>query len=131
MATIVDFAVRRNLGEGGGRNVEAGTRVDRAICDRRCPQRRASSVVGSSDRKLPGRIFFLDFDLLQHATGLADVLTIARLFNLERSIFTLGRSSENWTTRWISLQRDVPEQEVLDIESDLFVHALEEASQAS
>ena len=129
MATIIEVAVRRDVGEGA---VEMLKRAPALAVQFVIDAARKGELHQSWRRPVANsRNVLLDVDLLQHATGLADVLTIARLINLERSIFTLGRSSENWATRWNSLQRDIPEQDVLDIKSDLLVHALEEASQAS
>ncbi|MGY4473531.1 hypothetical protein [Bradyrhizobium sp. USDA 3364] len=129
MATIIDVAVRRDLGEGA---VEILKRAPEFAIRSVIDAVRKGELHQSWRRPAANsRNALLDLDLLQHAAGLADVLTIARLTNLKHSIVTLGRSSENWSTRWNSLQRDVPEQGVLDIESDLLVHALEEASQAS
>lgn len=73
----------------------------------------------------------LDTDLLQHAAGLADIQMIAKLTNLPRSIFPIGRSSANWVLRWRELRHDVPEQSALDIEADLLSSALSEASSES
>jgi len=70
----------------------------------------------------------LDTDLLQYAAGLADIQTIAKLTNLSRSVFPIGRSSANWASRWRGLKRNVSEQDVLDIEADLLSSALSEAS---
>jgi hypothetical protein len=56
---------------------------------------------------------------------------IARLLNLSRSVFAIGRSAANWALRWHALHQDVPEQAVLDIEADLFSTALSEQSAGS
>jgi len=129
MATIIEVAVRRDLGEGAVEMLKVAPALTvQFVID----AARKGELHQSWRRPVANsRDVLLDLDLLKDATGLADVLTIVRLINLERSIFALGRSSKNWATRWNSLRRDVSEQDVLDIESDLLVHALEEASQAS
>lgn len=129
MATVVDVAVRRDVGEGAAEMLK------------RSPELTVRSVIDAAGKRELHQSWYrqvanyrdvlLDLDLLQYAASLGDVLTIAQLTNLERSIFSLAGSSEHWAARWNSLRRDVPEQGVLDIESDLLVHAIDEASQAS
>ncbi|MVT71202.1 hypothetical protein GPL21_39900 [Bradyrhizobium pachyrhizi] len=107
MATIINVAVRRDLGEGA---VEILKRAPEFAIRSAIDAARKGELHQSWRRPVANsRNALLDLDPLQHAAGLADVLTIARLTNLEHSVFTLGRSSENWSTRWNSLQRDVPE----------------------
>lgn len=81
-------------------------------------------IVSSRDK-------LLSTDLLQYAKSLADVMTIARLTNLTRNVFSIGMTSANWASRWRELGRDVPEQDVLDIEADLLSSALSEVSPGS
>lgn len=129
MATIVDAAVRRDLGDHVQETLmRAPDLIGRSVIE--------AALKGELDvawrRPIAGlRDVLRSLDLLSFAAGLADVLTIARLTDLERDVFEVGKSSENWANRWRSLRRDVSLQETLDIESSLLVRALREASSSS
>jgi hypothetical protein len=126
---VVDASVRRDLGDAasGVLNQVPALVAASAISAARAGELHATWLrpIASSRDKL------LDTDLLQHATGLADIQTIAKLTNLSRSVFPIGRSSANWASRWRGLGHNVPEQNVLDIEADLFSSALSEGSSGS
>ena len=128
-ATIVDAAVRRDL-RGHAEEVfrRAPDTVGRSVI--------VAAIKGELDAAWRGPIVafrdaLLGLDPLSFAAGLSDVLTIAHWTDLERNVFEVGRSSENWAKRWRSLRRDVSRQDTLDIESDLLVRALREASPSS
>jgi hypothetical protein len=126
---VVDASVRRDLGDAASSvlNEVPALVAASAISAARGGELHAAWLrpFASSRDKL------LDTDLLQHATGLADIQTIAKLMDLSRSVFPIGRASANWALRWRALRHDVPEQSVLDIEADLFSSALSEASSGS
>jgi hypothetical protein len=85
---------------------------------------RGQPIVASRDK-------LLSTDLLQHARSFSDVMMIARLTNLTRNVSSIGRTSANWASRWRALGRDLPEQDVLDVEADLLSLALGEARPGS
>ena len=129
IATIVDAAVRRDLGD----HAQEAFRRAPGLFGRSVI---AAALKGELDaawrRPIAGlRDALRGLDLLSFATGLADVLTIARLTDLQRDVFEVGKSAENWANRWRSLRRDVSLQETLDIESGLLVRALREGGPSS
>jgi hypothetical protein len=126
MKTLTDVAVRRDLGQGAANILT------------RAPALAGESVIAAARAKELNsawlhpiesfRDALLKTNLLQHAEGLSDLTMIARLTGLSRSVFPLGQTSANWASRWPGLRRDLPEQEILDIEADLFTSGLSEAS---
>jgi hypothetical protein len=129
MATIVNVAVRRDLGDRVQETfMRAPDLIGRSVIEAALKD----ELDGAWRRPIAGlRDALRSLDLLSFAAGLADVLTIARLTDLERDVFEVGKSSENWANHWRSLRRDVSLQETLDIESGLLVRALREASSSS
>jgi GTPase-associated protein 1, N-terminal domain type 1 len=126
---ILDAAVRRDPGETAP---ELLNQVPALVAGSAIAAARAGELHTAWHRPIAAfRNKLLDTDLLQHATGLADVMTIARLLNLSRNVFPIGQTSANWASRWRVLERDASEQDVLDIEADLLSSALREASPAS
>ena len=127
---ILDAAVRRDPGETA---FELLSQIPSLIAASAIAAARAGELHTAWRRPIAAfRNKLLDTDLLQHATGLADVMTIARLFsNLPHNVFPIGQTSANWASRWRVLERDASEQDVLDIEAELLSSALREASPAS
>jgi hypothetical protein len=126
---VLDAAVRRDLGQAASDllNRAPALVAESAIAAARGGELHPAwlhPIVSSRDK-------LLTIDLLQYAKGLADVVTIARLTDLTRNVFSIGMTSVNWASRWGELERDVPEQDVLDIEADLLSSALSEASPGS
>jgi hypothetical protein len=126
---VLDAAVRHDLGEGASDllNQAPALVAGSAIAAARGGELHEAwlqPIVALRDK-------LLSTDLLQHAGNLSDVMMIARLTNLTRSVAAIGRTSANWAAQWGTLRRDLPEQDVLDIEADLLSLALNEASQGS
>jgi hypothetical protein len=126
---VLDAAVRRDLGEAA---FDLLNRAPALVAESAIAAARAGGLHTAWLQPIIScRDKLLSTDLLQHARSLADVMTIVRLTNLTRNVFPIGKTSANWASRWRGLERDIPEQDVLDIEADLLSSALSEASPGS
>jgi hypothetical protein len=126
--TVVDVAVRRDL---GGKSGDILASAPELVAASAIVAAREGSLNDAWLRPIANaRNALLATDLLRNARTLSDVTMIARLLGLSQGVFPIGVSAANWASRWGSLEHDVSDQDVLDIEAGLFLAALGEPSAA-